>query len=138
MFSNAMNVVLGRKEDKQMITGIYTIAKIYCSNCGQELGWHYLRAYDLKQKWKEGNFILEKFKMLKEYKQPPILLQQNNAIKASFQVLSKYVCVYVCAHLGLGRKFVYSMHFFHLMYTYNKSLLKESVYMKGNQNFLAS
>ncbi|KAK9199571.1 hypothetical protein WN944_014763 [Citrus x changshan-huyou] len=68
MFSNAMNVVLGRKEDKQMITGIYTIAKIYCSNCGQELGWHYLRAYDLKQKWKEGNFILEKFKMLKEYK----------------------------------------------------------------------
>ncbi|KAL9432768.1 hypothetical protein AB3S75_027731 [Citrus x aurantiifolia] len=68
MFSNAMNVVLGRKEDKQMITGIYTIAKIYCSNCGEELGWHYLRAYDLKQKWKEGNFILEKFKMLKEYK----------------------------------------------------------------------
>ncbi|KAK0593660.1 hypothetical protein LWI29_026648 [Acer saccharum] len=66
MFQYAMNVVLGRREEKKLMTGVYTIANIYCGKCGQELGWHYLRAHDPKQKYKEGNFILEKLKMIKE------------------------------------------------------------------------
>jgi hypothetical protein len=61
-----MNVVLGRREEKTLISGIYTVASIYCSKCGQELGWHYLRAHDPKNRYKEGNFIIEKLKMLKE------------------------------------------------------------------------
>lgn len=67
MFGHAMSVVLGRKEEKQLITGAYTIANIYCRNCGEELGWKYLWAHDPKNRWKEGNFIIEKFKMIKEY-----------------------------------------------------------------------
>ncbi|KAL5811942.1 hypothetical protein ACOSQ3_026892 [Xanthoceras sorbifolium] len=66
MFSYAMNIVLGRREEKHLISGVYTIANIYCSKCGKELGWHYLRAHDLKNRCKEGNFIIEKLKMLKE------------------------------------------------------------------------
>ena len=67
MFSHVMNVVLGHKKDKKMLTGMYTIAGIHCSSCGQELGWKYVRAFDPTQRFKEGNFILEKLKLVKEY-----------------------------------------------------------------------
>ncbi|KAJ0102674.1 hypothetical protein Patl1_05226 [Pistacia atlantica] len=67
MFAQAMNVVLGRREDKKMLTGVYTIANIYCGKCGEELGWQYLQAHDFKQKFKEGSFIIEKLKMIKVY-----------------------------------------------------------------------
>ncbi|CAK7324229.1 unnamed protein product [Dovyalis caffra] len=67
MFSHVMNVVLGQKEDRQLITGKYTIAGIFCSNCRQELGWKYVRAFDPAQRYKEGNFIVEKLKLAKEY-----------------------------------------------------------------------
>ncbi|EEF46702.1 fad NAD binding oxidoreductases, putative [Ricinus communis] len=66
MFSHVINVVLGKKEDRHMITGLYTIADIYCSNCGEELGWKYVMSYDIKQRYKEGNFIVEKLKILEE------------------------------------------------------------------------
>ncbi|XP_050238643.1 protein yippee-like At4g27745 [Mercurialis annua] len=66
LFSHAMNVVLGRKEDKQMLTGLFTIAQINCSKCGEPLGWKYVTAYDKKQRYKEGNFILEKLKIFQE------------------------------------------------------------------------
>ncbi|CAK9149207.1 unnamed protein product [Ilex paraguariensis] len=67
MFRQAMNIMVGQKEDRQLLTGHFTIAGIYCSNCGEELGWKYFRAYDPKQKHKEGRFIIEKSKILKEY-----------------------------------------------------------------------
>lgn len=67
MFADAMNIVYGRKEDRQLITGNFTIAPIYCSNCGEELGWKYLQAYADKQKFKEGKFIIEKSQIIKEY-----------------------------------------------------------------------
>ncbi|KAL5805027.1 hypothetical protein ACOSQ3_031827 [Xanthoceras sorbifolium] len=57
-FSYAINIVLGRREEKQLIFGVYTIANIHCSKCCQEMGWHYLRARDLKNRFKEGNFII--------------------------------------------------------------------------------
>ncbi|KAJ4829172.1 hypothetical protein Tsubulata_007035 [Turnera subulata] len=67
LFSHVMNTVLGKKEERKLITGEYTIANIYCSGCGVELGWKYVRAFDPKQSFKEGNFILEKSKLVKEY-----------------------------------------------------------------------
>ncbi|KDP34964.1 hypothetical protein JCGZ_09252 [Jatropha curcas] len=67
MFSHVKNVILGRKQDKQLITGLFTIADIYCSVCGEELGWKYVRAFDLKQRYKEGHFIVEKLKIFEEY-----------------------------------------------------------------------
>ncbi|XP_058182297.1 protein yippee-like At4g27740 isoform X2 [Rhododendron vialii] len=67
MFAHAMNVVLGQTEDKKLMTGLFSVGNIYCSKCGQELGWKYIRAYDAKQSFKEGRFIIEKARILKEY-----------------------------------------------------------------------
>ncbi|XP_020209099.1 protein yippee-like At4g27740 [Cajanus cajan] len=67
MFSHARNIVFGPKQDRSLITGMYTIAGIFCSNCGEELGWKYLQAYEARQKFKEGKFIIETAKITKYY-----------------------------------------------------------------------
>ncbi|KAL5799409.1 hypothetical protein ACOSQ4_032293 [Xanthoceras sorbifolium] len=46
-FSKAFKLI--EREEKQLISGVYTIANIYCSKCSQELGWYYPRAHDLKK-----------------------------------------------------------------------------------------
>lgn len=51
----------------EMMTGVFSVADIYCSNCGQELGWKYIRAYDPRQMFKEGRFIIERAKIVKAY-----------------------------------------------------------------------
>ncbi|KAK6936642.1 Yippee/Mis18/Cereblon [Dillenia turbinata] len=66
MFGHAMNVVLGYKQDRELITGLFTIADIHCSRCGEELGWKYVRAFDIRQRYKEGKFIIECVKIVKE------------------------------------------------------------------------
>lgn len=62
-----MNVIVGQKGDKQLMTGLYSVADIYCSNCGEVLGWKYVRAYDTSQQFKEGKFIIEIAKIAKLY-----------------------------------------------------------------------
>ena len=61
-----MNVTLGPKEDRLLITGLHTVADIYCSCCQQVLGWKYEQAFEESQKYKEGKYIIEKAKMVKE------------------------------------------------------------------------
>ncbi|KAF4384519.1 hypothetical protein CsatB_010832 [Cannabis sativa] len=65
LFSHAMNIVLGPKQDRQLMTGLHTVADVYCKDCGEVLGWKYEKAYEQSQKYKEGKFILEKFKIVK-------------------------------------------------------------------------
>ncbi|KAK7292835.1 hypothetical protein RJT34_15689 [Clitoria ternatea] len=65
LFSHAMNIILGPKEDRQLLTGLHTVADVYCSNCGEELGWKYIKAYEETQKYKEGKSVLEKFKIVR-------------------------------------------------------------------------
>ena len=67
MFVHAMNVIVGQKVDRKFMTGLYTVADIYCSNCGETLGWKYVRAYEVRDKFKEGKFIIERAKIAKEY-----------------------------------------------------------------------
>ncbi|KAJ6879634.1 protein yippee-like [Populus alba x Populus x berolinensis] len=66
LFSHAMNITLGPKEDRRLITGLHTIADVYCSDCGELLGWKYWKAYEESQKYKEGKIVLENFKIVKE------------------------------------------------------------------------
>ncbi|PWZ45488.1 hypothetical protein Zm00014a_010276 [Zea mays] len=66
LFSHAMNVVVGAKEDRHLMTGLHTVADIYCNDCREVLGWKYVRAYEETQKYKEGKFIFEKSKIVKE------------------------------------------------------------------------
>jgi Yippee zinc-binding/DNA-binding /Mis18, centromere assembly len=52
-------------EDRRLLTGLHTVADIYCRDC-HVLGWTYEWAYEETQKYKEGKFIFEKSKIVKE------------------------------------------------------------------------
>ncbi|KAL8141551.1 hypothetical protein V2J09_014583 [Rumex salicifolius] len=66
LFSHAMNIDVGMKQDRELSTGLHTVADISCNDCREVLGWKYERAYEPSQKYKEGKFIFEKAKIAKE------------------------------------------------------------------------
>lgn len=66
LFAHAMNIVLGPKEERLLITGLHKVADVYCSDCRLLLGWKYEKAYEESQKYKEGKYILEKPNIVKE------------------------------------------------------------------------
>ncbi|KAK6794668.1 hypothetical protein RDI58_008121 [Solanum bulbocastanum] len=66
LFTHVMNIVVGAKEDRTLMTGLHTVADVLCGDCNEVLGWKYERAYEPSQKYKEGKFILEKSKIVKE------------------------------------------------------------------------
>ncbi|KAL5991472.1 hypothetical protein ACLOJK_012381 [Asimina triloba] len=46
-----------------MMTGMHTVVDIFCIKCGSIVGWKYEAAEEKNQKYKEGKFILERFKV---------------------------------------------------------------------------
>ncbi|XP_010543737.1 PREDICTED: protein yippee-like At3g11230 isoform X2 [Tarenaya hassleriana] len=60
LFNKVVNVCPGEKEDRMMMTGLHTVADIYCIKCGSYLGWKYEVAYEKSQKYKEGKSVLER------------------------------------------------------------------------------
>lgn len=66
LFNSVVNVTVGPKEDRMLITGLHTVADISCSTCGNVLGWKYISAVEESQRYKEGKYILEKARVLKE------------------------------------------------------------------------
>lgn len=82
LFNKCVNVSIGPREERALITGLHVVADIYCIECQSLLGWKYVRsprsfsspsltlnqeeAYEESQKYKVGKFILEKAKMTKE------------------------------------------------------------------------
>ncbi|VFQ65424.1 unnamed protein product [Cuscuta campestris] len=66
LFSHVMNITVGTKEDRNLMTGVHTVADVFCGDCNELLGWKYERAYEATQKYKEGKFILEKSKITKD------------------------------------------------------------------------
>jgi len=65
LFNNVVNVTLGPTVSRVLITGLHTVADIYCSSCQSVLGWKYEQAFEESQKYKEGKYIIEKAKMTK-------------------------------------------------------------------------
>ncbi|KAK2430967.1 hypothetical protein P8452_44282 [Trifolium repens] len=63
LFRKVANVSIGESEDRQMITGMHTVADIFCVGCGSHVGWTYVTAHEKSQKYKEGKSVLERFKM---------------------------------------------------------------------------
>ncbi|KAL5721084.1 hypothetical protein ACHQM5_013690 [Ranunculus cassubicifolius] len=63
LFSKVVNVTVGEKEERMMITGWHTVGDIFCVGCGSLVGWKYFAAHENSQKYKEGKFILERFKV---------------------------------------------------------------------------
>ncbi|XP_010908535.1 protein yippee-like isoform X3 [Elaeis guineensis] len=63
LFSKIVNVTVGLKEERMMMTGLHTVSDIFCVGCGSIVGWKYEAAHEKSQKYKEGKFILERFKV---------------------------------------------------------------------------
>lgn len=63
--SSRVNVTLGPREDRVLMTGLHTVCDIHCTTCESVLGWKYEVAFEESQKYKEGKFIIEKAKILK-------------------------------------------------------------------------
>ncbi|CAL4929544.1 unnamed protein product [Urochloa decumbens] len=66
LFDHVVNISLGPNEDRLLVTGLHTVNDIYCSCCQQILGWRYEKAYEQTQKYKEGKYILERARMVKD------------------------------------------------------------------------
>ncbi|KAL8232542.1 hypothetical protein R6Q59_036326 [Mikania micrantha] len=64
LFDKVVNVTVGKKEERMMMTGMHTVVDIFCVGCGSIVGWKYEAAQEKQQKYKEGKFILERFKVL--------------------------------------------------------------------------
>ncbi|XP_025791660.1 protein yippee-like At3g08990 isoform X1 [Panicum hallii] len=58
LFDKVVNVSVGEKEDRMMLTGMHTVSDIFCVRCAVILGWKYEVAFERTQKYKEGKFIL--------------------------------------------------------------------------------
>ncbi|KAI6157913.1 yippee-domain-containing protein [Pisolithus tinctorius] len=66
LIHSAVNVKLGEKEDRSLLTGVHTVADVFCVGCNDRIGWYYHKAADQSQKYKEGKYLLEREKMVKE------------------------------------------------------------------------
>jgi hypothetical protein len=66
LFNTVVNVTVGPKEERMLITGLHTVADIFCTCCNTNLGWKYDQAFEESQKYKEGKFIVEKARVMKE------------------------------------------------------------------------
>ncbi|KAI3906607.1 hypothetical protein MKW98_009515 [Papaver atlanticum] len=63
LFDKVVNVNVGVKEDRMMITGLHTVVDLFCVGCGAIVGWKYEFAHEKAQKYKVGKFILEKYRV---------------------------------------------------------------------------
>jgi len=59
-----VNTSLGSKEERMLMTGLHSVADIFCTGCGGCLGWKYIEAFESSQKYKEGKFIVEKARVV--------------------------------------------------------------------------
>lgn len=60
LFNNAINISYGALEERMMLSGLHTVADIFCCTCGQIVGWKYEAAHEKSQKYKEGKYVLER------------------------------------------------------------------------------
>ncbi|XP_021258202.1 protein yippee-like 4 isoform X2 [Numida meleagris] len=64
LFNSVVNVGCGPAEQRLLLTGLHSVADIFCESCKTTLGWKY--AFESSQKYKEGKFIIEMSHMVKE------------------------------------------------------------------------
>eukprot|EP00076_Gallus_gallus_P007216 XP_003641379.3 protein yippee-like 4 [Gallus gallus] len=66
LFNSVVNVGCGPAEQRLLLTGLHSVADIFCESCKTTLGWKYEQAFESSQKYKEGKFIIEMSHMVKE------------------------------------------------------------------------
>ncbi|CAO3699659.1 unnamed protein product [Rhizopus stolonifer] len=60
LFEAVVNIEYGKIEDRQMSTGLHRVKDVFCGHCSVLLGWAYIEAFNVVNKYKEGKFVLEK------------------------------------------------------------------------------
>ncbi|KAK9760377.1 hypothetical protein K7432_015657 [Basidiobolus ranarum] len=60
LFMKVVNVIEGEEAERSMTTGLHVVKDIKCSKCQRTVGWRYVRAYEESQRYKEGQYILER------------------------------------------------------------------------------
>lgn len=63
LFDQCVNYTVGTAEDRRLITGLHSVCDIFCKRCKTLIGWTYAKAYEPRQKYKEGKFIIEKINL---------------------------------------------------------------------------
>ncbi|KAG8931327.1 hypothetical protein FRC02_002875 [Tulasnella sp. 418] len=66
LLHSTVNIKLGKKEDRELLTGRHTVADIKCVGCDTSVGWTYLKAHEASQRYKEGKFIIEKERVVRD------------------------------------------------------------------------
>ncbi|CDY20210.1 BnaC09g30290D [Brassica napus] len=66
LFNRSVNISMGPLEERMMLSGMHTVADIFCCCCGQNVGWKYESAHEKAQKYKEGKFVLERGRIVDE------------------------------------------------------------------------
>ncbi|XP_028807478.1 protein yippee-like At5g53940 isoform X1 [Neltuma alba] len=61
LFNNVVNITAGVLEERMMLSGLHTVADIFCCCCGQIVGWKYETVHEKSQQYKEGKFVLERY-----------------------------------------------------------------------------
>jgi hypothetical protein len=57
--TDLVNTRTGRSVNRELLTGAHVVADVTCVICGTVLGWKYVDAKELGQRYKIGKFILE-------------------------------------------------------------------------------
>jgi hypothetical protein len=66
LFNDVVNIGTGPSEERLLLTGLHSVADIYCGSCKTTLGWKYEQAFESSQKYKEGKFIIELIHLIKD------------------------------------------------------------------------
>ncbi|XP_033060456.1 protein yippee-like 4 isoform X2 [Trachypithecus francoisi] len=64
--TSRVNVGCGPAEQRLLLTGLHSVADIFCESCKTTLGWKYEQAFETSQKYKEGKYIIEMSHMVKD------------------------------------------------------------------------
>mmetsp|Transcript_11839 Transcript_11839/g.13645 ORF Transcript_11839/g.13645 Transcript_11839/m.13645 type:complete len:128 (+) Transcript_11839:199-582(+) len=67
LFNSAINVSLGPKEERYLITGPHVVCDVHCVKCDNIVGWKYERAPNNGERYKVGKFIFEKRHLTAEF-----------------------------------------------------------------------
>ncbi|KAI8876099.1 hypothetical protein K501DRAFT_299017 [Backusella circina FSU 941] len=66
LVEDTINISIGKPEERMLLTGLHIVADISCNICKTKVGWQYLETPRGNQAYKEGKFIVEKSKIIKE------------------------------------------------------------------------
>ncbi len=59
LVEKVVNVKRGPTEIRSMMTGEYTVCDTLCQQCSKYIGWEYLTADEISEKYKEGKHVIE-------------------------------------------------------------------------------